>query len=45
MNKFFQKAVLLMAMVSLILGQCPDNLENEIRAQCKYELDEIARCT
>jgi len=44
MNKFFQKAVLLMAMVSLTLGQCPANLENAIMAQCKYEQEKMARC-
>ena len=42
MNTNFLKAILLMAMVSLILGQCPDNLENEIKFRCKYELDEIS---
>ncbi len=42
MNTNFLKAILLMAMVSLTLGQCPANLENEITTQCKYELDEIS---
>jgi len=42
MNTNFLKAILLMAMVSLTLGQCPANLENEIKYSCKYELDDIS---